>query len=430
MTTTFLFGCLGGFLFLGMPIAMALGLSVVLTALFFTPDSLSAITLQFFKSMQMYTLLAVPFFILSGAIMNAGGSARRLVNFALACVGHIPGGFAIASVLACMMFAAVSGSSPATVAAIGTIAIGGMMKTGYKKDFAAGLICNAGTLGILIPPSIPMIVYCTVTEESVGRLFIAGILPGFVLGLMLMTAIYVVARVYDLPRMPRATWRETWLAFREALWALMLVVVIIGGIYGGVFTPTEAAAVSVIYALIISVAVYRDLKITDIPKVFRDAGKTSVMLMFIVANALVFGHILVSDRIPHAITDMIMGANLPAWSFLLVVNVILLIAGDFMEPAAIILILAPIFLPVAVKLGVDPIHFGIIMVVNMEIGMVTPPVGFNLYVTSSITGMDLYAVLRAALPWMIILLIFLGIVTYLPWLSLILPNALFGKAIG
>lgn len=430
MTTAFLFLSLCLFLVIGMPIAIALGLASVLSALFFTHDSLAALVLQFNKTMTLYTLLAVPFFILSGGVMNTGGSARRLVNFANALVGHIPGGLGVASVFACMMFAAVSGSSPATVVAIGTIAIGGMARSGYTKEFAAGLLCNAGTLGILIPPSIPMIVYCTVTEESVGRLFIAGILPGIVLGIMFMCTVYVLARIYDLPCQPRVSWRDTWIAFREAVWALMLIVIILGGIYGGVFTPTEAAAVAAVYAFFVSVVVYKDTRLADIPNVLAHAGKMIVMLLFIVGNAFLFGHILVSERIPQAITNAIIAAHMPVWLFLLVINIIMLIAGDFMEPAVIILILAPIFLPIAVKLGINPIHLGIIMVVNMEIGMVTLPVGFNLYVTSSITGMDFYAVFKAALPWMAVLLIFLQIVTYLPSLSLILPNALFGKTVS
>ena len=428
MTTAFLFAILFLFIFLGMPIAMALGLSSVLTILLFAQDSLASLALKFFQTMEGYTLMAIPFFILSGAFLTTGGVARRLILFANACVGHITGGLAISSVLACMFFAAISGSSPATVVAIGSIVIAGMVRNGYTKEFAAGVICNAGTLGILIPPSIPMVVYAAATEASVGRLFLAGFLPGLILGLMLMVAIYVTARMKGIPRQPRASLREAFVYGRQAIWGLLLIVVILGGIYGGIFTPTEAAAVAAIYAFVIAVFVYRDVRLRDVPKVLLEAGRVSVMLMFIIANAMLFGHVLTTERIPQAIAQAIIAADMSPWVFLLVVNAILILAGDFMEPSAIILILAPIFLPIAERLGIDPIHLGVMMVVNMEIGMVTPPVGLNLFVTSGITGMNLYQVLRAASPWIVILVLFLIWLTYSPWMTLTVPNALYGPA--
>jgi C4-dicarboxylate transporter DctM subunit len=427
VTTAFLFAALFVFLFMGMPIAISLGLSSVLTILFFAQDSLASLALKFFQTMENFTLLAIPFFILSGAFLTTGGVAKRLIAFATAMVGHIRGGLAMGAVLSCMLFAAISGSSPATVVAIGTIVIAGMVRAGYSKEFASGVICNAGTLGILIPPSIPMVVYAAATESSVGRLFMAGFLPGLVLGIMLMVAIYIAARVLDLPRQPRVGWGELFRSAREAIWGLLLIVVILGGIYGGIFTPTEAAAVAAVYAFIVAVWVYGDISLKEVPKVLVDAGKTSVMLMFIIANAMLFAHVLTTERIPQAISEAIVAAKMEPWLFLLVVNLILLIAGDFMEPSAIILILAPIFYPIAMQLGIDPIHFGIIIVVNMEIGMVTPPVGLNLFVTSAITGMPFWNVFKAAVPWMFVLLLFLVIVTYVPWLSLVLPNAVFGK---
>jgi C4-dicarboxylate transporter, DctM subunit len=455
MTIAFLFVMLFGLLLIGAPIAIALGLSSVTSILLFSHDSLASLALKLFETMQHYTLLAIPFFILSSTFLSTGGVARRLIRFALACVGHLRGGLAMASVLACMLFAAVSGSSPATVVAIGSIVIAGMVGAGYSKAFAAGVICNAGTLGILIPPSIVMVVYAAATDSSVGRLFLAGVIPGIVAGLMLMVGIYIAARVTDLPRQPRANWREILAAGREAIWGLLLIVLIMGGIYGGVFTPTEAAAVAAVYAFLIALFVYRDmgplkgrtgdsliqglvrgliylpyaLVHKDTRHVMIEAGRTTIMLMFIIANAMLFAHVLTTERIPHAITEAIVTAGLPSWAFLIVVNILLLIAGNFMEPSAILLIMAPILFPIALQLKIDPIHLGIIMVVNMEIGMITPPVGLNLFVTSGITGMSILEVVKAALPWLGILLLFLILVTYVPIISTFLPDLLYGPQI-
>ncbi len=425
MNTILLFVMLFTFMLVGMPIAIALGLSSILTILFFGQDSLASLSLKLFETSEAFTLLAIPYFILSGAFMTTGGVAKRMIRFANACIGHLRGGLAMASVLACMLFAAVSGSSPATVVAVGSIVIAGMVRNGYTKEFAAGVICNAGTLGILIPPSIVMVVYAAATETSVGKLFMAGVIPGIVLGLMLMVAIYFRARYLNIPRQPRATMREIISAGRESIWGLLLLVIILGGIYGGVFTPTEAAAVAAVYALFIAVGVYRDIGVKDVPRVLVDSARVTVMLMFIVANALLFAHVLTTERIPQMITEQIVAMGMAPWQFLIVVNVLLLIAGNFMEPTGIILILAPILFPIATKLGIDPVHLGIIMVVNLEIGMVTPPVGLNLFVTSGITGMPITKVVRAALPWLTVLLVFLVIVTYEPQIAMFLPNLLF-----
>lgn len=428
MTTLFLFVTLFVFMLLGMPIAISLGLSSLLTILLFANDSMASLSLKFFQTFEQYTLLAIPFFILAGSFMTTGGVARRMINFAIAAVGHLHGGLAIASVMACMLFAAVSGSSPATVVAVGSIVIAGMVRTGYTKEFAAGVICNAGTLGILIPPSIVMVVYAAATESSIGRLFMAGVIPGLLLGLMLMGAIYVVARYKNLPRQPRASLAELGQAGKEAVWGLLLIVIILGGIYGGVFTPTEAAAVAAVYGFVAALFIYRDMGFKDVPKVLVDSGRVTIMLLFIIANAFLFAHVLTTEQIPQDIARGISDAGLEPWQFLIVVNIILLVAGNFMEPSAIILILAPILFPIATQLGIDPIHLGIIMVVNMEIGMVTPPVGLNLFVTAGITDMSIMQVVRAALPWLGILFVFLIIVTYVPWISLFLPNFLFGQA--
>ena len=426
MNTAVLFVCLFLFMAIGIPVAISLGLASLLTIAFFSQDSIASMSIKLFETSEHYTLMAIPFFVLAGNLMSTGGVAKRMVRFAIAAVGHLRGGLAIASILACMLFAAVSGSSPATVVAIGLIVITGMVRNGYTKEFAAGVICNAGTLGILIPPSIVMVVYAAVTEVSVGRMFMAGVVPGIMLGLMLMIAVWWRAGKLQITPPPKASGKEVLRALRDSMWGLALLVIIMGGIYGGVFTPTEAAAVSAVYALAVAVFVYRDLTFKQLPEVFLESAKTTVMIMFIVANALLFAHVLTTERIPQAIAEQIMAVGMSPWMFLLVVNIILLIAGNFMEPTGIILILAPILFPIAMKLGIDPIHLGIIMVVNMEIGMVTPPVGLNLFVTSGVTGMNLVQVTKAALPWLTVLLVFLVIVTYVPAISLALPNAMFG----
>ncbi|CDM42682.1 C4-dicarboxylate TRAP transporter large permease protein DctM [Ectopseudomonas oleovorans] len=424
MTVLFLFLLLFLLMFIGVPIAASLGLAGSITIMLFSPDSVRSLAIKLFETSEHYTLLAIPFFLLSGAFMTTGGVAKRLIDFANACVGHIRGGLAIGAVLACMLFAALSGSSPATVAAVGSIAIAGMVRSGYPQAFGAGIVCNAGTLGILIPPSIVMVVYAAATEQSVGKLFMAGVIPGIMLGLVLMIAIYIVARIKKLPALPRASFREWLRAAREAFWGLLLMVIILGGIYSGMFTPTEAAAVAAVYAGFVALFVYKDLSIRECPKVLLESGKLTIMLMFIIANAMLFAHVLTTEQIPQQITAWVVDLGLQPWQFLLVVNIVLLIAGAFMEPSAIILILAPILFPIAMQLGIDPIHLGIIMVVNMEIGLITPPVGLNLFVTSAVTGMPLTAVIRAAMPWLMLLLSFLVIITYVPAVSLGLPNML------
>jgi C4-dicarboxylate transporter DctM subunit len=422
MTILFLFLLLFLLMFIGVPIAASLGLAGSITIMLFSPDSVRSLAIKLFETSEHYTLLAIPFFLLSGAFMTTGGVAKRLIDFANACVGHIRGGLAISAVLACMLFAALSGSSPATVAAVGSIAIAGMVRSGYPQAFGAGIVCNAGTLGILIPPSIVMVVYAAATEQSVGKLFMAGVIPGLLLGLALMVAIYIVARKMNLPAMPRATLREFLTAARKAIWGLLLMVIILGGIYSGMFTPTEAAAVAAIYAGFVALFVYKDMTVRECPKVLLESGKLTIMLMFIIANAMLFAHVLTTEQIPQTITAWVIEMGLQPWQFLLVVNIVLLIAGAFMEPSAIILILAPILFPIAIQLGIDPIHLGIIMVVNMEIGLITPPVGLNLFVTSAVTGMPLTSVIKAAWPWLMLLLSFLMIITYVPAVSMALPT--------
>ena len=463
MESAILFSLVLLLLLFGVPIALALGFSSVIIIAFFSNDSLSSVAIQLFSASQNYILLAIPFFILASSFMSTGGVARRIIRFAVATVGHLRGGMAIASVFACMLFAALSGSSPATVVAIGTIAITGMRQVGYTKEFAAGVIANAGTLGILIPPSIVMVVYSAATDVSVGRMFIAGIVPGMIAGLMLMTAIYVYARRKNMPKQPFAGFVEILQSGLEAFWGLFLIAIILGGIYLGVFTPTEAAAVAAVYAFFIAVFIYRDmgplmgvpwreqnetistatfrnLRLmtikffpgcfhADTKKVLVDSSKTIIMLMFIIVNALLFAHVLTSERIPQTITDWMIGAGFNWFTFLIAVNILLLLGGQFMEPSGLLLIVAPVVFPIAIELGINPIHLGIIMVVNMEIGMITPPIGLNLFVTSGITGMSLTQVVKAALPFVVILFIFLILVTYVPQISTTLPEFLMGPEI-
>lgn len=451
MTVIFLFALVISLMILGVPIAVALGLSSIIFLTAFSDGSLNSVAQTLFSAFQgHYTLLAIPFFILASTFMSTGGVARRIIRFAIALVGHFQGGLAIASVLACMMFAALSGSSPATVIAIGSIVIAGMREVGYPKDFAAGVICNAGTLGILIPPSIVMVVYAAATEVSVGRMFLAGVVPGLVAGFMLMIGIYVIARWKNLPAQAWAGWGEILASGRDAIWGLMLIVIILGGIYGGIFTPTEAAAVAAIYAFLISNFVYRDmgpfsdngrrggvilariisvLWHTDTKKSLFEAGKLTILLMFIIANALILKHVLTEERIPQMVTEAMLSAGFGPIMFLVIVNIILLLGGQFMEPSGLLVIVAPLVFPIAIELGIDPIHLGIIMVVNMEIGMITPPVGLNLFVTAGVAKMSVADVVRAALPFVGILFVFLIMVTYIPIMSTWLPTLFMGPEI-
>ncbi|UYI47989.1 TRAP transporter large permease [Vibrio parahaemolyticus] len=450
MDILWLFLMVIGFMLLGVPIAVSLGLSSILFLMWHSDASLASVAQTLFNAFEgHYTLLAIPFFILASSFMSTGGVAKRIIRFAIAMVGWFRGGLAMASVVACMMFAALSGSSPATVVAIGSIVIAGMIKNGYSKDFAAGVICNAGTLGILIPPSIVMVVYAAATDVSVGRMFLGGVIPGLLAGVMLMIAIYIAARVKNLPKQPFVGWKEAIAAAKDAIWGLMLVIIILGGIYGGIFTPTEAAAVAAVYSFLIANFVYKDMgpfadKQNTKPAVVKvlqsfvhkdtqqtlfEAGKLTIMLLFIIANALILKHVLTEERIPQMITESMLSAGLGPITFLIVVNVLLLIGGQFMEPSGLLIIVAPLVFPIAIALGIDPIHLGIMMVVNMEIGMITPPVGLNLFVTAGVAKMSMMSVVKAALPWVAVMFLFLIIVTYIPWVSTWLPTMLMGPEI-
>lgn len=424
MTAIFLLTILFVFLFTGIPVAVSLGLASILTMMLFGDQSLLSSAQKFFHTMQVYPLLAVPFFILAGAFMTTGGVARRMVDFANALVGHYRGGLAMAALLGSAFFAAVSGSAPATVVAVGSVMIVGMVNSGYTRSFSAGVICNAGTLGILIPPSLVMVVYGAITETSIGKLFIAGILPGIVLTAAMMATIIVIAHKQNLPRQEKADFRTVVRTFRRAFWGLLLVVIILGGIYAGVFTPTEAAAVSAVYAFFIAVFVYKEISLKQVPQVLTDASKVTVMLMFIIANAFMFAFVLTTQQIPQAASELIIHMGLPVWGFLLVLNLLLLISGNFMEPTSVVLIMTPIVFPIAMEMGIDPIHLGILMIVNMQIGLVTPPVGLNLFVTAGVANLSLEDTVKASVPWLVVLLCVLILITFVPWISLVVPNLL------
>ncbi len=411
----------------GTPISIALGLTVLAFLAGFSSFSMETVDIvsqRLFTGLESFAIMAIPFFVLAGAFLTEGGVAARIIRFATALVGSLPGGLAMAAILACAFFATISGSSPATVAAIGSIMLPAMMKQGYPKRFAVGVITTSGSLGILIPPSIVMIIYAVSTSTSAGKLFVAGVVPGILLAAVLMAVTFVTAKRRAFPTLPQASLREIWTSFREAFWGLLLVVIVMGGIYGGVFTPTEAAAVSAVYAFVISVFVYRDLRIRDTFRVVLSAANTSAMLLYIVTNAMLFSYLLTSEQIPQAVSAWVTAKEFSPWMFLVAVNVALLAAGQFMEPSSIVLILAPLFLPIAQSLGIDPIHLGVIMTVNMEIGMIHPPVGLNLFVASHLAKMGMTEVSIACLPWVGVLLVYLVLITYVPEISLWLPRVL------
>ena len=408
----------------GMPISIALGLTVLTFLFTMTNVPIESVALKLFTGIEKFEIMAIPFFILAGNFLTHGGVARRMIDFATSMVGHFHGGLGLAGVLACALFAAVSGSSPATVVAIGSILLPAMIKQGFPRQFGAGVITTAGALGILIPPSIAMVMFSVATNTSVGALFMAGVIPGMMLAFFLGLTTWWRARKFGYPRMPKASAAQRWAAFRRSAWGLMLIVVVLGGIYTGVFTPTEAAAIAAVYAFIISVFVYRDLPLSRVPKVLLDSASMSAMLLYIITNAVLFSFVMTNEGIPQAMADWLLGMGLGPITFLLAVNILLLLAGNVMEPSSIILIMAPILFPVAVKLGINPIHFGILITVNMEVGMCHPPVGLNLYVASGITKMGITELTVAVWPWLLTMLAFLMLITYVPALSLWLPTVM------
>ena len=424
MNALVIFSLLAVLMLTGMPISISLGLTVLTFLFGFTNTDVQTVALKLFTGIEKFEIMAIPFFILAGNFLTHGGVARRMINFATSMVGHWHGGLGLAGVIACALFAAVSGSSPATVVAIGSILLPAMLKQGFPNRFGAGVIATSGALGILIPPSIVMVMYSVATNTSVGALFMAGVVPGLMLAGFLAFTTWYRAKKFGYPRQPKATMQERIKAFRESVWGLLLIIIVIGGIYAGLFTPTEAAAMSAVYAFIVAVFIYKDMGLKDVPKVLLSSANMSAMLLYIITNAVMFSFIMTDQKIPQTLAEIMIGSGLGPITFLLMCNIVLLLAGNVMEPSSIVLILAPILFPIAVKLGIDPIHFGILMVVNMEVGMCHPPVGLNLYVASGITRMGITELTIAVWPWLLTMLTFLIIVTYWPPLSLWLPRTL------
>lgn len=424
MNIAIIFGLLAALMLTGMPISISLGLTVLSFLFFMTQVPVESVALKLFTGIEKFEIMAIPFFILAGNFLTHGGVARRMIHFATSLVGHWPGGLGLGAVVACALFAAVSGSSPATVVAIGSILIPAMVKAGYPVRFGAGVVASAGGLGILIPPSIVMVMYAVSTNSSIGALFMAGVMPGLVLAGMLLFTTWFRAWRHNYPKERRASWGERLKAFRDSVWGLMLILVVMGGIYSGMFTPTEAAAMSAVYAFFVAVFVYKDMSLKDVPKTLLASANMSAMLLYIITNAVLFSFLLTHENIPQAISDWLLASGLGVIGFLLAVNILLLLMGNFMEPSSIILITAPILFPIAMKLGIDPVHFGVMITVNMEIGMITPPVGLNLYVASGISKLGLTEMTVAVWPWLLTMLTFLALVTYWPPLSLWLPRQL------
>lgn len=411
-------------LFAGVPIAVILGVTTAFSLAFYTNTPLHIITQQLFNALDKFVLLAIPFFILAGSIMTRGGIARRLINFVNALVGWFPGGLAMAGILACIFFAAISGSSPATVVAIGSIMIPALIKAGYGERFSLGLITVSGSLGIVIPPSIPMILYCLVMNVSVAEMFMAGVLPGLMIGVTLMLYTWIIARRNNWRVEQKASIKELVTATKRGFWALMLPFVVLGGIYSGIFTPTEAAAVSVIYALVVEMFIYKEFGFSDITSICKDAAVLSASLLFILSCAMTFIWLLTAEQIPQHLAEIVISHFDSPWMFLLMVNILFLILGCFVDDVSAMLILAPLFLETLNQYGIDLVHFGIVMVLNIQIGMLTPPFGLNLFVAAGITKRPLTQVSRGVIPFLGIMLICLALVTYIPWISLVLPKLL------
>lgn len=408
------------FLILTVPIGIALGLSTLVTIIYSGSLPLEFLAKELITSVDSFPLMAVPFFILAGEIMGKGGISERLFGVANSLVGNKTGGFAIATIITCMFFAAISGSGPATVAAIGGIMIPAMVRQGYDKRFATAIVCAAGSLGVIIPPSIPMVIYGVVGSVSIANLFIAGILPGLLVGFALIIYAYYHSKKMGYTGLDEKTSlsniaKSVW----EAKWALLIPVIILGGIYGGIFTPTEAAVIAVVYGLVAGLLLYRELKIKDLPAVFANSALTTATILIIVGTATAFGRLLTIEQIPNQVAQAMLSISENPIVIILLITVLLLIVGCFMDTLAAIIILTPILLPIAIDIGYDPIHFGIIMVLNLAIGFITPPLGVNLFVGSGISGLSIEALSKAIIPFFFVMLFTLFIVIFLPQISLL-----------
>ena len=424
MVALILFGSFFLLLFLNIPIALSLGMSSIITLLY-EKLPLSMVPSNMYSSTSKFVLLAIPFFIFGGNIMAEGGISERLINFCRSLVGHKRSGMALVCVIVSCFFAAISGSGPATVAALGMIIIPAMVQAGYDKASGTALMSTAGAIGIIIPPSITFVIYGSITGTSVGALFASGIVPGILMGVLLVVAMMWVSRKRELQLLPKATWKERWESFKDAFWGLMMPVIILGGIYGGIFTPTEAASVSAIYGLFVGLFIYKTITFKDVPRILADSVSQTAVVMFIVGTASLFAWILtVTSLAAQASNVLISVSSGNKYIFLLIVNIILLIAGCFIDANSACYILVPILVPVATALGINPIHLGCIMIVNMAIGMVTPPVGVNLYVGCGIAKISLKEISIAVLPFIVASIAALLLTTYVPIISMFLPNLL------
>jgi len=427
MASLLLVGMLLGFLAINVPVAVTFGVTVALFLALLTDVPLTLIPQQMFGGTDSTVLQAVPFFLLAGALMDKGGISRRLINFANVLVGWVTGGLAMVSVLASMFFAGISGSAAADSAAVGSVMIPAMARKGYAKDFAVALIACAGTIGTMIPPSIPMIIYGVTTGTSIGGLFIAGVVPGVLMGLALMAHAYAVSRQRGYSGLALPSAREAWVAFREALLTLLMPVFVVGGILGGIFTPTEAAAIAVFYSLVLGGLVYRELRWSSLPEILVQTGLGTGIVMFLIATSTAYGWVLARQGIPLTLANAFTGMTNNPWVFLLLVNLLLLVVGTVMETVPSIIIFAPVLLPLAKQLGVDPVFFGVIMVVNLSMGLASPPSGATLFVSTAIANEPLDRVCRAVWPLFFSMIAILLLITLVPPLVMWLPHLVYGR---
>ena len=429
MLTAEIFLVLVGLIMLGLPIAVSMGMTaVIFFVLLGETDVLSMVPARMYSSTTSFTLLAIPFFILTGNLMNTGGITHRLFQFAQNLVGHLRGGLGHVVVVSAMIFAGMTGAAVAEAAALGTVELEGMTKRGFDRKFSAAILASASTIGPVIPPSIPFVIYGSITGTSVGRLFLGGFVPGFLMGIALMILVYIVSTRRGYPRERRATFRELMDSTSGALSAIVTPIIIIGGMVTGIFTPTEASVAAVVYALILTMFIYKEVKLKDLPRILWETLETSVRVLFIISAAGIFGWLLIHQRVPETVIKALMSLSSNPWVILLVINVILLILGCFMEGICIMLLTIPVFMPMITKLGIDPVHFGVMMTLNLMIGLLTPPVGMVLYTISSIGKIPVWE-LAHELRWhMVALAVVLSLVTYVPGFVTLVPNLLMGSA--